>query len=203
MDSSPNVPEIRTRGQLIELAGELGVGNWHEPDQVNVTARWGGTELHLDNAMGVRWFGGPPFGPPRAEMYVILCREVVEEGIARRGPDIATINLANLMAWASEPHERPAEVGDYIGPRGPIPANVVEVEDSLLDTWRRTTPAEDAEDQADHGQRFGWATGSSGSGRSTEEGLLDAPPLKVTKIAGPVTRRFTGPGELERSGYIN
>lgn len=184
MDSNPNVPEIRTRDELIALARELGTRpDWHEPDEQGVTARWGGTELDLDNAMGVHWYGDwLPGEPKRAEMYVILCRKEIEDGTAWRGPDIATINLANLLAWASEPHDQPAQVGDFIGPRGPIPANVIEVEDSIGDTWIRQTPPVAVDD--DESQLYDWAT-TGGGGWATDESILNYLPVKVTKVRGP------------------
>lgn len=98
--------EIRTRDQFVALAGELGVRmDWHEPDEQGITARVEGTPLDFDNAMGCAWYNvWKPGDEPRAELHVILSRkEIDEQGIARRGPDIACINLANLCAWASMP----------------------------------------------------------------------------------------------------
>ena len=204
MDSNPNLREIRTRAEFIALASELGVRpDWHEPDEQAVTARWGGTELDLDNAMGVRWYGDwLPGEPKRAEMYVILCRKEIEDGIARRGPDLATINLANLLAWASEPHERPAKVGHYLNEGFEIPANVAQVEDAEGDLWNRTTPEEDAWDLLRHGQVYGWRSVPTGGGLCTDEGLFPGP-VKVTQVREPHQRVWTGPGELEKSGYAS
>jgi hypothetical protein len=53
--------------------------------------------------MGVgHWFPGWKDEPQQAELHVILCRKGIEDGTARRGDDIATVNLATLFAWASE-----------------------------------------------------------------------------------------------------
>lgn len=96
---------IRTRDELVALAAELGVRpDWHEPDEQEVTARVEGTELDFDNAMGPGdWYGQFWTNEePRAELHVILCRKEIEHGIARRGPDIATVNLATLFAWATQ-----------------------------------------------------------------------------------------------------
>ena len=95
---------LRERHELVQLARELGVRpDWHEPDEQDVTARVEGTPLNFDNAMGVgHWYPGFRDEPAQAELHVVLCRKLIEDGIARRGPDIATVNLATLFAWASE-----------------------------------------------------------------------------------------------------
>lgn len=85
--------KINTRAELIELARELGMRqDWHEPDEQNVTAYVTGRELSFDNAMG---------GGDERELHVVLCEHVVENGVARRGRDIAVVNLATLFAWAT------------------------------------------------------------------------------------------------------
>jgi hypothetical protein len=83
--------QINTQAELIELAKELKVRpDWHEPDEQRVTARASGT--HLDNAMGA--------DPIRncGEMVVILERIRPDDD---EDTQIASINLANLLAWAS------------------------------------------------------------------------------------------------------
>lgn len=93
------------REQLVALARELGVRrDWHEPDEQSITCRVEGTPLNFDNAMGPgHWYGvWRPGEPPQAELHAILSYSEVEEGRARRGRDIATVNLATLFAWASE-----------------------------------------------------------------------------------------------------
>lgn len=98
--------EIRTRQEFMDLAVSLGVrADWHEPDEQGVTARVEGTPLNFDNAMGCHWYGVWKEGDePQAELHLILSRkEIDEQGVARRGPDIAKVNLATLCAWASDP----------------------------------------------------------------------------------------------------
>jgi hypothetical protein len=105
---NPPVRPIYTRAELIALAAELGVRpDWHEPDEQDVTARVEGTPLNFDNAMGPgHWYGAwKPGDEPQAELHVILCRKEIEGGVAKRGPDIATVNLASLFAWATEPEQ--------------------------------------------------------------------------------------------------
>lgn len=106
--NKPPVRPINTRAELIALAAELGMRqDWHEPDEQNVTCRVEGTPLNFDNAMGVGdWYGvyepGDVRSTPQAELHAILSHRVVEDGVAKRGEDIATVNLASLFAWASE-----------------------------------------------------------------------------------------------------
>lgn len=104
----PPIRPLRTRSELIELARELGVRrDWHEPDEQGITARVEGTPLNFDNAMGAgHWYGDwRPGEQPQAELHVVLSRRELENGKAQRGEDIATINLADLFAWASEERE--------------------------------------------------------------------------------------------------
>lgn len=78
---------ITTRAELIELAGELGVGgDWHEPDEVNVTVTTKGRKF--DNAG--TW---PECSEPR-----ILERHVI---LKKNGKPVAAVNLAMLFAWAT------------------------------------------------------------------------------------------------------
>jgi hypothetical protein len=104
---------LRHRSELVALAAELGVRpDWHEPDEQDLTARVEGTPLNFDNAMGPGdWYGVMRAGDqPRAELHVILSRREVEGGEAKRGEDIATVNLATLFAWACEHGEDSEEV---------------------------------------------------------------------------------------------
>lgn len=81
---------IHTPEDMAKLAHDLRVRpDWHEPDEQDVGARIIGT--HLDNAMGSTT---RPIGIENeaGEFNVI---------ITRRGEDVAVINLAHLLAWAS------------------------------------------------------------------------------------------------------
>jgi hypothetical protein len=81
---------IQTFGDMARLAHDLRVRpDWHEPDEQGVDARIIGHSL--DNAMGstVREIGE---NNEAGEFNVIITRE---------GVDVAVINLANLLAWAS------------------------------------------------------------------------------------------------------
>lgn len=83
---------INTREQLVALKEAIGVRpDWHEPDEQNVTARVSGT--HLDNAMGADPYRNV------GELVVILER-IRPEGDEQ--VQFASINLANLLAWASQ-----------------------------------------------------------------------------------------------------
>lgn len=59
--------------------------DWHEPDEQEVSARVVGD--HLDNAMG------PTVDHNCGELNVVLIKE---------GKDVAVVNLATLLAWATE-----------------------------------------------------------------------------------------------------
>lgn len=88
--------------ELTTLAWELGVrSDWHEPDEQDVDARIIGN--HLDNAMGssaeaciVHTASGDH---DHTEYNVILTRGG-EDDDSRT--DVAVINLATLLAWASD-----------------------------------------------------------------------------------------------------
>jgi hypothetical protein len=79
---------ITTRAELQELTKELGVaGDWHENDQMDVTATLHGTSF--DTA------GFWPEDPKRntaTEQHVILYKE---------GEPVAAVNIAMLFAWAN------------------------------------------------------------------------------------------------------
>lgn len=85
---------INTRQELGILADELGTRpDWHEPDEQGLTARV--TGYQLDNAMG----SDPEHN--RWELLVLIEKAREDGGL----PDIvASINLATLLAWASEHH---------------------------------------------------------------------------------------------------
>jgi hypothetical protein len=79
---------INTRAELLELAKELEVGgDWHENDEVDVTATLHGTSF--DTA------GFWPEDPDRGaatEQHVILYKE---------DKPVAAVNVAMLFAWAT------------------------------------------------------------------------------------------------------
>lgn len=92
----PEIKQISTRGELVALARELGVrADWHEPDEQEIHATFGGTEGDFDNAgFWGHWPDGEPqtYGDGRQEMYVTLFKE---------GEPVAEVNLATLFAWAT------------------------------------------------------------------------------------------------------
>lgn len=94
--------KIMTRQELVDLAAELGVRHdWHEPDEQGITARVFGDSF--DNAMGPGYFYGTP-PDEHCELTVELKRlEYDDHGQAVVGEPIAQINLATLLAWASQP----------------------------------------------------------------------------------------------------
>lgn len=81
---------IIERNELRELAKELKVrDDWHEPDEQGLTAEVYGTTF--DNA---------GFWPGIYEHYKDLTEKHVV--ISQDGEEIAAVNLATLLAWASE-----------------------------------------------------------------------------------------------------
>lgn len=96
---------ITTRAELAALAQELGVRpDWHEPDEQNVTAKFGGNDLDFDNAMppGLVYGKLSQGGDEYQEMCIYLHRLVIDEqGERRIGQPIAVVNLAMLFAWAT------------------------------------------------------------------------------------------------------
>lgn len=81
---------IHRREQLVGLAKMLGMRrDWHEPDEQDVTAEVRGSSF--DNAG--HWPEDPDRGGDYCEMYVVL--KVEDE-------EVAAVNLATLLAWASE-----------------------------------------------------------------------------------------------------
>lgn len=87
------VVSIHTAEQMAKLAHDLRVRpDWHEPDEQNVNARIIGT--HLDNAMGSTTLPLPEDDPnnPNGEYNIVVTRD---------GTDVAVINLASLLSWAS------------------------------------------------------------------------------------------------------
>jgi len=88
---------IINHDQLVELARALGVRpDWHEPDEQNVTARVEGNSF--DNAGFWPTYALPFTAPESIEQHVIISKE---------GHDVAIVNLATLLAWASEPRTVP------------------------------------------------------------------------------------------------
>jgi len=81
---------IIERNELRELAKELKVrDDWHEPDEQGLTAEVYGTTF--DNA---------GFWPGVHEAYEDLTEKHVV--ISQDGEEVAAVNLATLLAWASE-----------------------------------------------------------------------------------------------------
>lgn len=115
-------PVINSRQELVNFATEHQLGNWHEPDEVDIAARYtarpGGIGIDLDNAMGAGYcYGSWDHGGPYAELFVTICRMDVEAGKAVYGRDLAAINLATLLRIASEPGDAPAPdriIGDLM-----------------------------------------------------------------------------------------
>lgn len=81
---------INTQEEFEEFSKEQGVRHdWHEPDEQLLTARVTGT--HLDNAKGADPYQNC------GEMVVIFERLHPEH---YEQTQIASVNLANLLAWA-------------------------------------------------------------------------------------------------------
>lgn len=103
---------IVERDQLRQLAQELGVRpDWHEPDEQDVGAKVYGTHLDCAGFWAYRTDQSPH--PDIEELHVILWRTRYDEKTGRREDvePIAAINLATLLAWASEP-DRPSGRSD-------------------------------------------------------------------------------------------
>lgn len=90
--------------------------------------------------------------------------------------------LVDAIARALRPR-----IGDLIGPNATrIPWDVLEVECSEGDTWRRlygpdrTVHSDDSDDP--WVQEYDWTT-SGGGGLSTTEGLIMYAPLRITRVA--------------------
>lgn len=84
---------ITTQTELNALARELGLsGDWHEPDDVGVTAEVYG--MSFDNA-GF-WADGRSDGKRYEEMYVELRKD---------SEPVAVVNLATLFSWAANPRK--------------------------------------------------------------------------------------------------
>lgn len=91
---SDEICQVTTRAGLLAVMRDLGVGpDWHEPDQVGVSAQvygerfdnsgfWGGEVP--DGAMG--------YAPSSVELHVTL---------SKGGNPVAEVNLATLFAWAT------------------------------------------------------------------------------------------------------
>ena len=92
----PEILRITTRDQLRALRNELGVGDWHEPDQVDVHAVVFGRDF--DNA------GKWPYDRNRPGDPVVgsLDSEALEIYVELRhnGFPVAHVNLATLFHWA-------------------------------------------------------------------------------------------------------
>jgi len=87
---------INSREQMQELAARLGVRkSWHEPDEQGVTALMHGTPGDLDNCGFWGHYKGElhTYGEGKQEMWVEIFAD---------GKPAAEVNLASLLAWASE-----------------------------------------------------------------------------------------------------
>jgi hypothetical protein len=92
------------------VAAQLGPGtNWHEPDNYGLMGRFDGTDGDLDNAgfwpseaTGVGVNHGYGFSREYGEMAIIISADSYERGERYRGPDLAAVNVANLLGWAAE-----------------------------------------------------------------------------------------------------
>lgn len=85
---------IQTVEHMADLAHDLGVRpDWHEPDNQGVGARIRGN--HLDNAMGST-ISDIGEDNTSGEFNIVITHD---------GEDVAVINLANLLAWASHLRE--------------------------------------------------------------------------------------------------
>jgi hypothetical protein len=99
------VRRITTRSEFVNFSRDMGVRpDWHEPDEQELTARVEGRPLDFDNA-GF-WPASESYHAgefdQHTELHVIFSRkETDEQGAARRGPDLACVNLATLCAWAT------------------------------------------------------------------------------------------------------
>lgn len=93
---------LTERHELVELARELQVRpDWHEPDERDLTA--GVFGLNFDNA-GF-WPTREEAGERIVELHVILYRTTKygPSGEPAEREPVAAVNLATLLAWASEP----------------------------------------------------------------------------------------------------
>jgi hypothetical protein len=93
-EASRDMRRISERQELVELAQELGVRpDWHEPDEQEVTALCVGDDF--DNA----GFWPAGYGCKSGKGGEVCEKHVV---IWKDGHAVAAINLATLLAWASE-----------------------------------------------------------------------------------------------------
>lgn len=84
---------ITSRAELTALADSLGVRlSWHEPDEQGLTATVAGRKF--DNAGFWPTAEAIQYGMPASsvEKHVIIRKD---------GVDVAAVNLASLLAWAS------------------------------------------------------------------------------------------------------
>lgn len=99
--ATTNTPEtaleaIQDAQALADFATAHGLRpDWHEPDERGIGARIVGT--HLDNAMGSTTRHETE---PWSEFNVILTKEDPATSEPR---DVAVVNLATLLSWATEP----------------------------------------------------------------------------------------------------
>lgn len=90
--------EIHERAELLEVASQFQLGDFHEPDAVNITAEFAGTIF--DNA---GYWPNPGHFSETTEMHVIL---------KYKGEPVAAVNLATLFAWATWETNSPDAVND-------------------------------------------------------------------------------------------
>lgn len=91
-DNNNSYPiKIRSLCDLIQLTKSLGMrSDWHEPDEQDVSARVAGSSF--DNAGFWPTSDCKNLPPTAVELHVI---------ISHKGVDVAAINLATLLSWAS------------------------------------------------------------------------------------------------------
>lgn len=90
------IVNLNNRSDLQAFAAVNGLRNdWHEPDEQGISARIVGG--HLDNAMGAT-------AEDALEYNVILTKEIAFDHLDGDtvAVDIAVVNLATLLSWASE-----------------------------------------------------------------------------------------------------
>lgn len=111
---------VHDREEWRRVARELGPGsNWHEPDQLGLTARFDGSDGELDNAgfwpmdvsraeteHGFLGYARDEHGRPRrGEMAIVISHDTWEGGRRYRARDQAAVNVADLLGWAAEETE--------------------------------------------------------------------------------------------------
>jgi hypothetical protein len=141
---------VHDKATWAEVARQLGPGsNWHEPDQLGLTARFDGTDGDLDNAghwpmdVSLAETDRGPLGydrdehgrPRRGEMAIVISYDAWEHGKKYRGPDVAAVNVADLLGWAAQ--EEDAEVAQLAAEVARLEARIEQLKDAN-DALRRS-----------------------------------------------------------------